>query len=74
MELLEEPWKIRKASWEKGIYVRVKPIVQGKLPDVMLEVDVRGDLIKGKEIFSQKNPKELYKKIEDVYLWAYRNY
>lgn len=74
MELLEEPWKIRKASWEKGIYVRVKPIVQGKLPDVMLEVDVRGDLIKGKEIYSQKNPKELSEKIDEVYLWAYRNY
>ena len=74
MELLEEPRKIRKACWEKGIYVNIKPLKPGKLQDVMLEVDVRGDIIKGKDIFSQKDPKALYEKLDEVYLWAYRNY
>lgn len=74
MEFLEDPRKIRKASWEKGIYVNIKPLKPGKLQDVMLEVDVRGDIIKGKEVFSQKDPKALYQKIDEVYLWAYRNY
>jgi len=74
MELLEDPVKIRKACWEKGIYVNIKPLNPGKLQDVMLEVDVRGDIIKGKDIFSQKDPVSLYNKIDEVYLWAHRNY
>lgn len=74
MEQLEDPNKIRKASWEKGIYVIIKPLKPGKLSDVMLEVNVRGDIIKGKEVFSQRKPNDLYKKIDEVYLWAYRNY
>ena len=75
MELLEDPVKIRKASWEKGIYVILVPLKPGKLPDVRLEVDVRGDRIKGNgEIFSQRKADELLDKINEVYLWAYRNY
>lgn len=75
MELLIDPVKIRKASWEKGIYVILVPLKPGKLPDVRLEVDVRGDRIKGNgEVFSQRKPEELLNKINEVYLWAYRNY
>lgn len=75
MELLEDPVKIRKASWEKGIYVILVPLKPGKLSDVRLEVDVRGDRIKGNgEVFSQIKPEELLNKINEVYLWAYRNY
>lgn len=74
VQLLEDPIKIRKASWEKGIYVNIKPLLPGKLVDVMLEVNVRGDIIKGKDVYSQKKPDELVKKIDEVYLWAYRNY
>jgi hypothetical protein len=74
MELLEDPEKIRKASWEKGIYVNIIPLKPGKLVDVRLEVNVRGDIIKGKETFSQRDPKTLYDKVDEVYLWAYRNY
>ncbi len=74
MELLKDPVKIRKAAWEKGIYVNIIPLKREKLSDVTLEVNIRGNIIKGKEVYSQKKPKALYEKVDEVYLWAYKNY
>lgn len=75
MDILKEGYQVRKESWEKGIYVNIIPLVSStKLPDVMLEINVRGNIIKGKDIYSQKDPQALYDKIDEIYLWACKNY
>ena len=75
MDILKEGYQVRKEAWEKGIYVNIIPLVSStKLSDVMLEINVRGNIIKGKDIYSQKDPQALYDKIDEIYLWACKNY
>lgn len=67
--------KIRKACWDKGIYVIIEPIEKSrKLADVMLTLDVRGALKRGKEVYSQKDQDALYKKVNEIYEWAHLHY
>ena len=75
MDILKEGYQVRKESWEKGIYVNIIPLVSStKLSDVMLEINVRGNIIKGKDVYSQKDPQALYDKIDEIYKWACKNY
>ena len=74
MDVLKEAWQVRKEAWEKGIYVNIIPLKRETLSDVMLEVNIRGNIIKGKEVYSQKKPKALYDKVDEIYRWACDNY
>ena len=67
----ERDRKIKEAAWEKGIFVRVVPLERKRFSDVRLDLDVRGQIIRGKKTYSQRKPEELNEKIKEVYKWAY---
>lgn len=66
----EKEMKIFKWCIENDIRVYPEPTRTGKKPPVKLVLDYKGQIKKGKEIFSQGS-EELQNKTAEVYEWAY---
>jgi hypothetical protein len=67
-----EMWQIRKACWKKDFYVIIKPQSRGKLADCKLLMSAQGSNKLGDIIWKQD--KEMYKKIDEMYLYMYKNF
>lgn len=65
---------MRQSCWYEKIYVVQRPVIKGmKNVDVKLDLDVRGQLIKGKHTYKQ-NSIELENKITEAYEYCYKRF
>jgi len=68
-------FKMMEACWYEGIYVVQRPSKRGgyKGSDVYLDIDVRGQILQGKNLYKQ-NSIELENTIEEAYRYAYKRF
>lgn len=66
---------MQKACWYEGIYIVQRPSVRGgqKGSDVYLDIDVRGQVLRGKHLY-QQNSKKLLETIEEAYRYSYKRF
>jgi hypothetical protein len=65
---------MRQACWYEGIYIIQRPVVRGmKNVDVKLDMDIRGQIKKGKHTYKQ-NSIELENKITEAYEYCYKRF
>lgn len=64
--------KIFKWCTENDIRVYREPVKAGKNPEVILVLNYKGQIKKGRQVFKQ-HTQELLDKTAEVYEWAYNN-
>tara|TARA_S200002703_G_C3707560_1_gene217355 strand:+ start:330 stop:542 length:213 start_codon:yes stop_codon:yes gene_type:complete len=66
---------MQEACWYEGIYIVQRPSVRGgqKGFDVYLDIDVRGQVLRGKHLY-QQNSKKLLETIEEAYRYSYKRF
>ena len=66
---------MQQACWYENIYIVQRPSKRGgyKGSDVYLDIDVKGQILKGKKLYKQ-NSIHLQKTIEEAYEYAYKRF
>jgi len=67
-----EMQRIRQACWDVNCYVIIKPQRVGKYAECKLLMSAQGSNKLGDIIWKQD--KEMYKKIDEMYLYMYKNF
>jgi len=65
---------MKEACWYEKIYIVQRPSKRGaKASDVYLDIDYKGQILKGKELYKQ-NSIDLEKTIEKAYRYSYKRF
>ena len=64
---------MKKACWYEKIFIVQRPSKRGLKSDVYLDIDYKGQRLKGKELYKQ-NSIHLEKKIEEAYRYSYKRF
>ena len=66
-------FKIQEACWYEKIYIVQRPSKRGAKSDVYLDIDYKGQILKGKKLYKQ-NSIHLEKTIEEAYRYSYKRF
>jgi len=64
---------MQEACWYEKIYIVQRPSKRGANSDVYLDIDYKGQILKGKKLYKQ-NSIHLEKTIEEAYRYSYKRF
>ena len=64
---------MQQSCWYEKIYIVQRPSARGAKSDVYLDIDYKGQMLKGKKLYKQ-NSIHLEKTIEEAYRYSYKRF